>query len=329
MKKQEEEITKGVKGFDKNLKCRNFQFKEGETYEESGDPVRCEHGFHFCENPLDVFGYYPPADSVYHKVEGLGKSSRDDDDSKVAVSKIKIGINVSLHDLINDGIKFIFKRTKLTKEKTNTTPSLQASNSRDSGAASNSGYSGAASNSGDSGAASNSGYRGAASNSGYRGAASNSGYSGAASNSGDSGAASNSGDSGAASNSGDSGAASNSGDSGAASNSGYRGAASNSGYRGAASNSGDRGAASNSGYRGAAFSIGTYSSAATLKDNTIACAVGYQNKASGSLGAWIVLAEWNDDGEVIKSVKTAKVDGKTIKADTFYTLKKGKFVKAT
>jgi hypothetical protein len=320
MEKQEEEITKGVKGFDKNLKCRNFQFKEGKTYEESGDPVRCEHGFHFCENPLDVFDYYPPADSVYHKVEGLGKSSRDDKDSKVAVSKIKIGINVSLHDLINDGIKFIFKRTKLTKEKTNTTPSLQASNSGDRGAASNSGYRGAASNSG---------YRGAASNSGDSGAASNSGYSGAASNSGDSGAASNSGYRGAASNSGDSGAASNSGYRGAASNSGDRGAASNSGYSGAASNSGDSGAASNSGDRGAAFSIGTYSSAATLKDNTIACAVGYQNKASGSLGAWIVLAEWNDDGEVIKSVKTAKVDGKTIKADTFYTLKKGKFVKAT
>ena len=294
-------MKKGFKGFDKNLKCRGFQYEIGKEYETDKKPVRCtKNGFHFCENPLDIFSYYSPADSRFAEVEGFGEISTDEEDSKIAVSKIKIGAEINLHSLIESGVKFIFKKTTLTKKSTN-----------------NTNYK-AASNSGDSGAASNSGNRGAASNSGYRGAASNSGNRGAASNSGDSGAASNSGDRGAASNSGDSGAASNSGDSGAASNSGYRGAASNSGYSGAASNSGDR---------GAALSTGFYSSAETLIDNSFACGLGYQNKVKGVLNSWITIAEYGDNYKVV-CVKSAKIDGKKLKADTWYILKDKKFQEA-
>jgi hypothetical protein len=53
--------------------------------------------------------------------------------------------------------------------------------------------------------------------------------------------------------------------------------------------------------------------------------LGYQNKAKASLDSWIVLAERNDDG-VIKNIKTAKIDGKKMKADTFYILKRGRFI---
>jgi hypothetical protein len=293
---KKEEKIKGVKGFDKDLKCRGFQYEEGKEYETKKKPVRCtENGFHFCENPLDVFGYYPPADSLYHEVDGDGDVSRkENSDTKIAVSKITIGARISLHDLIESGVKFIFERTTLTKETTNKEDKKQASNSGYSGAASNSGYRGAASNSGYSGAASNSGYRGAASNSGYRGAASNSGYRGAASNSGDSGAASNSGD------------------------------------RGAASNSGDSGAASNSGYRGAAMSVGPYSSAETNAKDSFACGLGIQNKAKASIGSWIVLSEWieKNNGWILKDVRSVKVDGKKLLPDTYYKLSRGRVVKA-
>ena len=214
------------------MTCRGFQFEEGKTYEHEGEVKLCESGFHACEDPLDVFEYYDPANSEFHEVELDGVSDERREDTKVAAKKITIGARLGIDKIIKACVEFRF--SKIEKE---------------------------LKNSGDYGAASNSGYKGAASNSGDNGAASNSGDYGAASNSGDYGAASNSGDNGAASNSGYKGAASNSGDYGAASNSGYKGAASNSGDYGAASNSGDNGAAETSGEHSIAMSVGYNSKA--------------------------------------------------------------------
>jgi hypothetical protein len=60
-------------------------------------------------------------------------------------------------------------------------------------------------------------------------------------------------------------------------------------------------------------------------------AIGYESKAKGALGCWLVLSEWAQDknnGWHIKTVKTTKVDGEKIKADTWYMLRDGKFVEA-
>ena len=191
------------------MTCRGFQFEEGKTYEHEGKVKLCESGFHACEDPLDVFEYYDPANSEFHEVELDGVSDERREDAKVAAKKITIGARLGIDKIIKACVEFRF--SKIEKE------------------LKNSGYKGVASNSGDCGAASNSGYYGVASNSGDCGAASNSGYKGVASNSGDCGAASNSGNKGVASNSGYKGVASNSGDCGAASNSGYKGVAETSG----------------------------------------------------------------------------------------------------
>jgi hypothetical protein len=53
----------GFKGFDKDLKCRGYQFEIGKTYHHEGgkDNIKiCSKGFHFCVNLKDVFGYYQP-----------------------------------------------------------------------------------------------------------------------------------------------------------------------------------------------------------------------------------------------------------------------------
>ena len=65
--------------------------------------------------------------------------------------------------------------------------------------------------------------------------------------------------------------------------------------------------------------------AATKGKNSIAAALGYCSSAKAALGCWIVCSEFDNKGN-IKEVKAAKVDDKTIKADTWYRLKDGNFV---
>ncbi|MDR1938181.1 MAG: hypothetical protein LBQ73_06770 [Tannerellaceae bacterium] len=133
-------MIKGYKGFDKNLKCRDFQYEIGKEYEHKGKVKACENGFHFCEYPLDVFGYYPPSGSRFCEVEGDGDTDRDGGDSKVAVSKIKIAGEISIKAMVEAAVKFTFERAKWgSKDKA----------TGDQGAASATGYRGAASATGD------------------------------------------------------------------------------------------------------------------------------------------------------------------------------------
>ena len=103
----------------------------------------------------------------------------------------------------------------------------------------------------------------------------------------------------------------------------------NTGDYSAASNTGDYSAASNTGYQSAAISIGTESSSEVSGSESCAISLGIMGKAKADKGSFITLAEWEEiNGEWHRaSVNSVKVDGKKIKADTFYTIKGGKFVK--
>ena len=93
------------KGFDKDLKCRDYQFEVGKEYEEEKADI-CNCGFHACENPLDVFGYYPPADSRYCEVD-LDVNDQKSDDSKRVGKRIKINAEIGLPGLIKAGVGYI------------------------------------------------------------------------------------------------------------------------------------------------------------------------------------------------------------------------------
>jgi len=285
-------MIKGFKGFDKGLKCRGFEYEVGSEYEEQETKV-CRKGFHFCENPMDVFSYYQPIDSRYCEVEGDGEFDRDDEDSKVSCTKIRIGAEIKLPGLIQAGVKFIMDRVNWLDSKE-----------------------------------SNTGYQSAATNTGHRSAATNTGYQSAATNTGDRSAATNTGDRSAATNTGYQSAATNTGDRSAATNTGDQSAATNTGYRSAATNTGHRSAATNTGDRSAATNTGDRSAATVEGKESIAMAIGYEGIAKGALGCWIVLSEWEEreDGWHIKDVQSTKIDGEKIKADVFYQLKDGKFI---
>ena len=104
----------GYKGFNPGLTCHGVQFVEGEMFEEESAVV-CESGFHFCEYPLDVFAYYPPATSVYHEVEAHGDIVGHDEDTKVATTKIKVNGQISLAQMVQAAVDFTFSRAKKIK----------------------------------------------------------------------------------------------------------------------------------------------------------------------------------------------------------------------
>ena len=172
-----EKEIKGYKGFDKDLKCRGYQYEVGKDYEHNGEVSCCKSGFHFCENPMDVLGYYNPADSRYCEVEGSGTTDKDTDDTKVAVSKLHISAEIGLKGLIEAGVKFILDKVNWKDNKESYTG--------DYSAATNTGYQSAATNTGDYSAATNTGDYSAATNTGDYSAATNTGDYSAATNTGD------------------------------------------------------------------------------------------------------------------------------------------------
>ena len=292
------------KGFDKDLKCRGFQFALGQTFTHEGPVKSCSSGFHACEYPLGVFAYYAPASSRFALVEQSGDLSRHSDDTKVASRTISIKSEIDLPSLVRAAIEYTFSRAQPID------PGSPALTTGDQGAASATGTYGAASATGDQGAASATGQRSAASATGYQGAASATGAYGAASATGTCGAASATGDYGAAL---------ATGDQGAALTTGFQSAASATGNYGAASATGHQGAASATGYQGAASATGPHGVALST----------YNGKAMAGETSAIVLVYRNSDGEIVH-IRASKVGENGIKAGTWYSLDEfGEFVEVS
>ena len=285
MKMKKNNTVTAYKGFDKDLKCRDFQYEVGGEY-RADRAVACQTGFHCCENPMDVLDYYPPCDDTgtpnrFCEVEAGGDIDTSNVD-KLCCTHLKVKAEIGLQGLIKAGVKFILDRVKWDSDK--------QSNTGDQSAATNTGDYSAATNTGDYSAATNTGDRSAATNTGYRSAATNTGYQSAATNTGDCSAATNTGDC---------------------------SAATNTGNRSAATNTGDCSAATNTGYRSAA-SVGGKDSIAivTGKDSKAKGALGCWIVLTER-------GEWNGNGYPIRCVKAFKVDGNEIKAGTWYKLVDG------
>ena len=162
------------KGFDGNWQCRDYQYEVGKSYEHDGDAKACSAGFHACEYPLDVFGYYPPSGSQFAVVDQSGQLSRHDGDSKVASTKISIKAKIDIAGLVKAAIEYTTSRCKPVD------PGFPAISTGDYGAAISTGYRGAASSTGDRGAASSTGIQGAASSTGEHSVAMACGFDGRA-----------------------------------------------------------------------------------------------------------------------------------------------------
>ena len=102
---------KMYKGFDKNLKCRDFQYDIGKTYTEDKAEL-CEAGFHACEHPLDCLNYYKPGESRYCEVDLDDVTDEHRDDSKRVGKKITVRGEIGIAGLVKAAVNIGIEEAK-------------------------------------------------------------------------------------------------------------------------------------------------------------------------------------------------------------------------
>ena len=311
----EEKKIIAYKGFDKNLKCRDFQYEVGKEYEMDGDIKCCERGFHACESPLEVFDHYDMLNSRFAEVEQSGEIDKEEDTTKVCSSKIKIKAELNLADIVKLGVEWIKDVTSPSKLKKETDLNDNGNNyakigsSGDYAQIGSSGYSAQIGSSGDYAQIGSSGYYAQIGSSGY------------------SAQIGSSGDYAKIGSSGYSAQIGSSGDYAKIGSSGYYAQIGSSGYYAQIGSSGDYAKIGSSGYSAKIGSSGDYAQIESTGNHSVVMAAGNDSIAKAKIGSWITLAEWDCINGVWTPicVKTEKVDGERIKADTFYKLVNGEF----
>jgi hypothetical protein len=109
-------VIKSYKGFDKDMKCRDFQYEVGKEYEMDGEISVCNRGFHACESPMEVWDYYDMLDSRFAEVEQSGKLDREVGSTKVCSSKMKIKAELKWADILDLGIEWLKEKTSTSKD---------------------------------------------------------------------------------------------------------------------------------------------------------------------------------------------------------------------
>ena len=301
---------KSYKGFDKKLKCRDFQYEIGKEYEMDGEIKVCSRGFHACESPFDVFDHYTMIDSRFCEVEQDGNISKEDGGTKICSSKIKIKAELKLADMINLGVEWLKEITSPEKIKT----SIKDNSSGNDAQIGSSGNYAQIGSSGDYAKIGSSGYDAKIGSSGNGAKIGSSGNGAKIGSSGNYAKIGSSGNYAKIGSSGDGAQIGSSGNDAQIGSSGYDAQIGSSGDYAKIGSSGD----------GAKID-------STGEGCVIMCA-GINSVAKASKGSWITLSEWSYSDKkqryIPVCVKTEFVDGKKIKADTYYSLKGGVFVES-
>ena len=292
----EEKHIDGFKGFNADMTCLGFKFEEGKTYEEDVELKVCNRGFHFCESPFSVLSYRDMLDDEckfipVHHVTALGRCHSDSD--KTATTKIHIGAKLDFKGFIKAGIDFIYE--KCIKE--GPTDNV---NSGDDAQIGSSGYGAQIGSSGD---------------------LAQIGSSGDLAKIGSSGDLAQIGSSGDGAKIGSSGYGAKIG------SSGYGAKIGSSGYLAQIGSSGDLAKIGSSGYGAKIGSSGDLAKIESEGNNAVVAAIGIDSKIKAKKGSWITLAEYGEDLKPV-CVRSAQIDGKSLKEDVFYQLKGGEFVEA-
>jgi hypothetical protein len=283
-------IVPGYKGFDLGMKCRGFQFGINQTFEEKVAPSTCNRGFHFCELPLNVFGYYPPKiGTEYAEIEAVGVTDKRED--KTCTNKLAIKGKISIGNLFKAHFDIVYDKVKkevAASEETVTTAGQEA-------------------------------HANTAGNYAHANTAGNYAH---ANTAGQEAHANTAGQEAHANTAGNYAHANTAGNYAHANTAGYKAHANTAGNYAHANTAGQEAHANTAGQEAHASVKGKNSIA-------VALGVGSHAKGAKGcwivITEWEEQPDWSYD---VKEVKSVLVDGETIKADTFYKLESGKIVEA-
>ena len=310
----------GFKAYDPGLICKGYQYEEGKTYKKNGHGVCVGGVTHYCVNPFDVLDHYPLVRedgkfSDFTTVEAIDEPVTDDN-RKFATSTIKIGVKLGFAGFIKACIDFVYEKMikNMPSDKVDTADSAKIGSS---------GYSAKIGSSGNYAQIGSSGYSAKIGSSGNCAQIGSSGYSAKIGSSGYSAKIGSSGDYAQIG---------SSGNCAQIGSSGNRAQIGSSGYSAQIGSSGDGAKIGSSGDGAKIGSSGSDAKIDISGNDSVGAAVGIGSVIKGAVGNWITLAEWvydNDKQRYIPvCVKSAQIDGKIIKADTWYKLSGGEFVEA-
>ena len=298
---------KSYKGFDKNLKCRDFQYEIGKEYEMDGEIRVCKRGFHACESPFEVFDHYSMIGSRFCEVEQDGNISKEDRGTKICSSKIKIKAELKLADMINLGVEWLKEITSPEKIKT----SIKDNSSGNYAKIGSSGNGAKIGSSGDDAKIGSSGNYAKIGSSGYDAKIGSSGDDAKIGSSGNYAKIGSSGNYAKIGSSGDD------------------AQIGSSGYDAQIGSSGDDAQIGSSGNYAKIGSSGNGAKIDSTGEGCVIMCAGINSVAKASKGSWITLSEWSYSDKkqryIPVCVKTEFVDGEKIKADTYYKLAGGVF----
>ena len=321
-----DKIIKGYKAFEKGLICKGQKYEIGKKYTHKGKVELCKSGFHFCLNPLDTLNYYDLNESEFAKVSANGVAKQTDgEDTKRVAKYLEVDKKLGLSDFVNESISYLVDECNKGKSKKVDGDHAQVASSGDYAKVASSGnFAQVASSSDYAQVASSGNYAQVASSGDYAKVASSSDYAQVAS-SGNSAQVASSGNSAQVASSGDYARVASSGNYAQVASSGnYAKVASSSDYAQVASSGNSAQVASSDDYARVASS-GNYAQVAIKGKDSVGANIGIDGVIKGVKGSWITLAEYDDNYKPV-CVKSVKVDGKKIKADTWYGLKNKKFI---
>ena len=315
---------KAYKGFDRSMRCRGFQFEEGKTYKEDKAEL-CKAGFHACENPLDVWRYYSPADGCeYHEVELEDVSEKwNSNDSKVCGKRIRIGAKLGIEELVNASVSiYIDKANKDAQDALidNGKTWRRIAASEHKACIGSSGEWACIAESGYEACIGSSGYEACIAASGHKACIGSSGKWASIAASGHEACIGSSGKWTRIAASGNEARIGVSGDEARIGASGDEARIAVSGHKARIGASGDEARIAVSGHKARIAASGDEAQIETRGTNCVMMCAGQNSRAKGQNGSWIVLTEWLN-GE--PNVVARRIDGTMIKADTWYVLRDG------